>query len=75
MATATELTLTGEQIRELRRARGWSQEYLARTVECSSARVKQLEAGFDPRRPSPVRDRIARVLLASEDAEDAATAA
>jgi transcriptional regulator with XRE-family HTH domain len=52
-------------LRALRRARGWSQEELARRAGCSSASITLFEAGYRPERSEV----LARVMAVLEDGD------
>ncbi|MEZ5078443.1 MAG: helix-turn-helix transcriptional regulator [Solirubrobacterales bacterium] len=49
-------------IRELRLARGISQERLAREVDCSTGYIRVLERGYAPDPDSPVFGRVVEFL-------------
>ena len=57
-----DLVPTGERIREARRARGWTQDDLARTVGVSRSAVAQWETG----RAGQLRGNIARIARVLE---------
>jgi len=59
--TATTLPAPAVDLRELRQARGLSQEHVARLAGCSTSMVRQLERGYIPV-GSVVLPRVIRAL-------------